>query len=107
MYEIYIISLNLFVDRFWREQICARLQWFSVGEMQVLAIVSGKRYCLNLVRHQSQKHKILIASYCLHVKLTLYSAVSQGTNTYKMKCTTFVPSGFLKFENGGKGLQEF
>jgi hypothetical protein len=43
--------------------------------------------------------------FCLHVKLILYSAVSHDMITYKMKCTTFVPSGFLRFENGGKGLK--
>jgi hypothetical protein len=72
-----------------------------------LPFFSDKWYLLNPARHQIHKCKILIASYCLRLKLILYSALSQGTMTYKMKCTTFVPSGFLSFENGGKGLKEF
>jgi hypothetical protein len=71
------------------------------------AIVSGKWYLLNPVRLQIHKCKALICAYCLRVKLILYSAVFHGTITYKMMCTTFVPSGFLRFENGGKDLKEF
>jgi len=61
---------------------------------------------LNPARHQIHKRKILISSYCLRVKLILYSALSQGAIMYKMKYTTFVPSGFLSFENGGKDLKK-
>jgi len=57
--------------------ICARWQWFSMGVMRVLCpFFSDNRYHLNPAIHQIHKRKTLIASYCLHVKLILCSALS-------------------------------